>query len=355
MNRPSTWGFDAFFASQPSLPDTEPARVIERERLSWRVVTTRGERDAELTGRLRADPGACPVVGDWVHLRLRKGEARGEIHGVYERRTALGRKGAGRETTRQVLAANVDVVALVTAANRELSFRRTERWLAAAWASGAQPAVILNKADLHGDAEALAGRLEAVAIGVDVHVASALTGAGVGAIRERLARDRTVVLVGSSGVGKSTLVNAILGREAQETREVREDDDRGRHTTTRRNAFLVPGGGVLIDTPGLRELALWGADGIASTFPEIEALADGCRFRDCAHEGEPGCAVRAAVEDGALEAGRVGSWEKLRREAAWLEQKVDERARVDAKRERKRFAKAIRSRAVGDLKREHRR
>jgi ribosome biogenesis GTPase len=240
---------------------------------------------------------------------------------VLPRRSAIVRNAAGLTTTAQTLAANVDVAFVVSSLGPDLEPRRIERYLVTIWESGAAPEIVLTKADRHDDPWPLVAEVEAVALGVPVHVVSAVTGHGCDALRARIPAGTTSVLLGSSGVGKSTLVNRWLGDEVMATKETREDDDEGRHTTTHRQLLVLPGGGLVIDTPGLRELQLWdaGAAALDATFADIEELAADCRFGDCTHAHEPGCAVLAAVETGELPRERLHSWRKLQRELRAME------------------------------------
>jgi len=236
------------------------------------------------------------------------------------------------------------VALLVASLNADLSLRRIERYLASAWESGAQPVVVLTKADMCEEVEERVAEVEAIAFGVPVHAISALTGQGLDAVRAHLAPGRTAVLLGSSGVGKSTLVNALAGREIMTVREIR-DDDTGKHTTTHRELILMPDGALILDTPGMRELGLWDASaGVASTFSDLEALFAQCRFDDCRHKSEPGCAVRAALEDGTLEPSRWESWRKLQKELRFEHNKENWQARMETRRERVRRNKEGRAR-----------
>jgi ribosome biogenesis GTPase len=297
----------------------QPARVVIEERGLLRVATASGETLATIAGRLRhdaeLDPSVeLPVVGDWVALA---GNPAREpvIQAVLPRRSAIVRRApSDRSRPTQVLAANVDVAFLVTSLNHDFNLRRLERYLAVAWESGATPVVLLSKADLAADVAGMVLAAEAVAPGTEVIAASAVTGDGLDSVRRHLAPGRTVVFLGSSGVGKSSLVNALAGEALLATAEIREDDARGRHTTTRRQLVSL-GGGLVIDTPGLRELALADGDGLAETFGDVETIASDCRFSDCRHEGEPGCAVRAAIHEGRLHEDRLGAFRKLEREA----------------------------------------
>ena len=301
-----------------------PARVAVEHRTRYELYSERGAVEAELAGKLRhkAARRERPGVGDWVALLPPPEGAVGLIQAVAPRTSAFTRKVPGREHAEQVVAANVDVVFIVTSLNAELNPRRLERYLTLGWESGARPVIVLNKADRCEEPEPLVRSVEAVAAGVPLLQTSAKTGQGIEALRSFLLEHRTGALLGSSGVGKSTIINALLGFERQATAEIREDDARGRHTTTRRELVLLPGGGLLIDTPGMRELQLNEAGhGLLSAFEDIEALAEGCAFGDCRHGPEPDCAVRAAVAEGRLAAERLESYHKLVRElehrASW--------------------------------------
>ncbi len=287
----------------------EPGRVIAAHRGAYDVQTS-----AATAIRTRLPGGllrACTdvAVGDWVAL------GDGLVRVVLPRRTAIVRQAAGTATRPQTLAANVDLALVVSSLGPDLEPRRIERYLVAVWESGAEPEIVLTKADRLDDPSAHVRMVEAVAGGVPIHVVSALSGHGCERLRSRLERGRTAVLLGSSGVGKSTLVNRFAGRELMPTRETRIDDDEGRHVTTRRELVVLPGGGVLIDMPGLRELQLWdGNSGVDAAFADLDRLAGACRFRDCSHTSEPGCAVLAAIESGELSLERLQSWRKLQRE-----------------------------------------
>jgi ribosome biogenesis GTPase / thiamine phosphate phosphatase len=336
-------GWSPFFAEPFQQYDSMgllPGRVAVEERGSYLVYTEEGERWTGVTGRLRHDaagPADFPAVGDWVALDDR-------IHAVLPRRTKFSRKVAFLKTEEQVLAANVDVVFLVMAlTERDFNPRRLERYLATAWESGAEPIVVLSKADVCEDVASRLAEAEAVAFGVPVHVTSAVTGEGLDGLRAYFAGDRTAALLGSSGVGKSTLINAFAGTDLLRTNELRSDG-RGRHTTTHRELVPLAAGGLLLDTPGMRELQLWTADsGVDETFADVTELAGHCRFNDCSHDGEPGCAVRAALADGSLEPDRLASYEKLQRELRHLEVRLDKRLLSEERKKRRAFARSIRA------------
>ena len=303
-----------------------PGRVVVQQRGLYILATDEGELAAGISGRLahEAERGGYPAAGDWVAVAARPAEHAGTIQQVLPRRTAFVRRAAGPKLDEQVVAANVDVAFLTASMNADLNARRLERYLAVAWQSGARPVVVLTKADLCDDPAAVVAEMEAVAFGAPVLAVSAVTGQGLDAVRAELSVGETAVMVGSSGVGKSTLVNALAGVALMATQGIREDDAHGRHTTTHRELVRLPGGALLLDTPGMRELGLWDAEsGVSTTFEDIEVLAGACRFHDCRHETEPGCAVRAALEDGSLDAERWRSYGKLQREMAHLRRQDD--------------------------------
>src|SRR5580765_224979 len=326
-----------------------PGRVVVEHRDAYRIETDRGERFGTLAGRLRHQASRrsdLPAVGDFVAVRLppdNTSEGPAIVEAVLPRRTALVRRAAGGRPDDQVIAANIDTVFVMTGLDHDFNVRRTERYLAAVWESGASPVVLLNKADLCQDVEHKVAELQSVAIGVDVHALSALTADGVDALAGYLRPGVTVGFVGSSGVGKSTLLNRLVGRAVQAIAGVRTHDSRGRHTTTHRELFVLPQGGLVIDTPGMREFTLSDADeGVDAVFADIDALSADCRFADCAHRGEPGCAVRDAVERGALSADRLASYEKLLKELRYEESRGDQSAAAERKRQGRIGAKAIR-------------
>jgi ribosome biogenesis GTPase len=309
-----------------------PGRVVAEHRERYSVSTGVGEVSAVLAGRLRHDIAEredLPAVGDWVGVSREAGDGTAIVRFLVPRRSAFVRKSAGTVTEAQVVAANVDVALIATALPGDLSSRRLERYLTLAWESGAMPVVVLTKSDLSDDVRAALDQAGLAAPGVDVIAVSAVSGAGVDALRTRLEPGRTAVLLGSSGVGKSTLVNRLLGTAQQRTASV-ASTGKGRHTTTHRELVRLANGALLIDTPGMRELQLWSADdGLGSTFADVEAFAANCRFRDCVHDQEPGCAVRDAIASGELASERLEHWHHLRRELAFLERKQDERVNAE--------------------------
>jgi ribosome biogenesis GTPase len=333
VSRLEDLGWGPFFQQQLNTdegPGFVPARVVEENRGSYGLHAENGPLTASVSGRLRHEAlerGDLPAAGDWV-LVERPPSGGAVIQRLLERRTVLSRKEAGERTGEQVLAANVDTVFVVSALEQEYNPRKIERYVTAIWQSFASPVVVLNKADLSSDPAAFVRQTESIAPGVPVLLTSTLTGDGVDAVRGRIAAGRTAVFVGSSGVGKSSLINGLLDHAAQAVRSIR-DDGKGRHTTTSRRLVLLPGGGIVIDTPGLRELALWGADaGLGGAFADIESLASECAFRDCRHSAEPACAVRDAVKRGTLAAERLESYRKLERELAYIAEKQDESLRI---------------------------
>jgi ribosome biogenesis GTPase len=326
-------------------------RIAVEHRSGYVVATAAGEMSADVAGRLRHDASGVralglPAVGDWVVLRAgpSPGGGRAIIHSILPRGGVFVRKEAGRGSAAQVVAANVDIAFLVTAVVGDLNARRLERYVAMACEGGVSPVIVLSKADLAADERELdAARAEAAgaAPGVPIHAVSALTGTGVAELEAYFHRRRTVAVLGSSGAGKSTLINGLIGRDAQQVQEVRADG-KGRHTTTQRSLILRPNGGLVIDTPGMRELALYGSvGGVSEAFPEIEDLAARCRFRDCSHRSEPGCAVQAAVTAGVLAAERLASYEKLRAEIRHLEARENPRGHLERKRQEKAIHRAM--------------
>ncbi len=340
--------FDSHFAAHIAhSPSRVPARVITEHRGAYRVHDGTSERWAVVTGRLRHEAESSldlPSVGDWVVLdETMDTEGRAVIQALLPRRTAFIRRAAGLDKKPQVVAANVDRVFLVSSLNRDFSPRRLERYLALARESGAEPIILLSKADLVDPGPAIEATT-AIARGVPIHASSSETGEGIEIVRGYLQGDATGVLLGSSGVGKSTLINRLLGEERLATSPVRDDDDKGRHTTVRRELVVLPTGGIVIDTPGMREIGLWDTtSGLDETFDDVAAFAARCRFGDCRHEKEPGCAVQRAVAEGALPADRLAAYKNLQREGERLETLSDARARSEELRKSRSTSRALRT------------
>lgn len=322
-----------------------PARVAEEHRERYIIFCERGELTAEVSGKLRFDVVTrldFPAVGDWVVVQPAD-DSLGIIHGLLPRSTLFVRKVAGETTEAQPVAANVDYALIVTDADRDFSLRRIERYLTLVYESGAAPVIVLNKADLCDRIEKLVAQMQSVALGVPICPMSAATGSGLDRLAPFVGAGRTSALIGSSGVGKSTLINRLLGSERLKTTEVNEFDGRGRHTTTYRQLLQLPTGGLVIDTPGMREIQLWADEAsLESSFEDIAGIAAQCRFADCSHDTEPGCAVREALENGTIAADRWESYLKLQRELRHLERKQNLRAALDEKAKWKKIHKLAR-------------
>lgn len=348
------FGWDSFFAShfQPfAAKGFHAGRVILEYNNFFRVVTSEGELLAEIAGRLKHEAASreeLPSVGDWVALRQR-GDGKATIHAVLPRRSRFARKMAGARTEAQVVGANIDTIFLVTSLNQDFNPRRVERFLTSLAESGASPVIVLSKSDLCADAEEVRTRIAEMqqsACGAPVHAVSVVTRQGIDELRQYLSAGRTVALIGSSGVGKSTLINHLIGSEVQEVRDIREHDDRGQHTTRHRQLFLLPQGGLILDTPGMRELQLWDGDsGVHSTFEDVEELAAQCHFTNCRHQQEPRCAVRAAIDAGTLAPERLENYLKLQQELDHLARRQDEAARLNEKNKWKKLTRQAKERA----------
>lgn len=340
----SGWGWDDQWAGIAAELGADPARiarVISQERGSWALQTEGGPQSARNPSA--ADLRPFPVVGDWVLAE--PGPAPSDpwsLLSVFPRRSRISRGVAGTGHEEQILAANVDKVWIVHGLDVQVNLRRIERYIAVVWESGAIPEIILTKTDLSTDLDSEISRVQAAAIGVPVRYVSSVEPGGIQRLRETLNPGSTVCLLGPSGVGKSTLVNRLSGGDVTSIGTVREKDRKGRHTTTRRALFQIPGGACLLDTPGIRELRVWVLnEGLVGAFPDIDEYAAECRFRDCRHDTEPGCAVVAAVEGGTLDPGRLASFRKLQAEAEYEKRKSDPRARAAAVAQHKTAMKTV--------------
>ncbi|HJT29467.1 MAG TPA: ribosome small subunit-dependent GTPase A [Pyrinomonadaceae bacterium] len=319
-------------------------RVTLEHRNLFRVYTQNGEVLAEISGKLRHEATSrrdLPAVGDWVVIRDRV-----MIHAILPRKTSFARKVAGSRTEEQIVGTNVDTVLLLTSLNHDFSLRRIERYLIIAWESGANPVIVLSKSDLCDRVADSINEIQSVARGVSIHAISSITGSGLQDIAQYFKRGETVALLGSSGVGKSTLINHLAGVERLRVQTVREHDDRGRHTTTHRELVLLPAGGLVLDTPGMRELQLWdGDESLQLVFDDIEALAERCYFGDCQHQDEPRCVVREALAAGTIDAGRYQSYEKLQKELKYQARRKDKLSEIVEKKKWKKLSRLATERA----------
>ncbi len=326
--------FDAHF-DEYRRRNCEPARISIEHKTQYGIVTQHGECNAVLSGSFyykTQSASDTPAVGDWVAVHTSPGDDKAIIDGVLPRKSSFSRTAAGGTAGEQIVAANIDILFLAMSLNRDFNLRRLERYLTLAWDGGAAPVVILTKADLCTDLSAHIQRAESVAQGMPVHSICAATGQGMEQLGAYFAPGTTVGVVGSSGVGKSTLINALAGNSLLETADIALYKDKGKHTTTSRRLLVVEGKGIIIDTPGMRELRMWdGHDGLDHTFSDIEQLASSCRFTNCSHTGEPGCAVRAAIDDGKIDDERYSGYTKLRKEVHYHERRqkeIERRTRI---------------------------
>lgn len=323
-------------------------RILLEHKHMYRVVTAEGEWLASLSGSFKHtahDRRDFPAVGDWVAVEKMPGEEKGIIRSILPRTSLFSRKVAGLTTVEQIVAVNVDIVFLIMSLNLDFNVRRLERYIIAAWDSGANPVIVLTKKDLCDDPQVFVDQANDVAFGVPIHVVSSVTGEGVAELQELLKDGKTAALLGSSGVGKSSLTNALCGEDVMVVQNIREDDDKGRHTTTHRELFRMPGGGLLIDTPGMREFQMWdNSESLNTGFKDVEQFANSCRFTDCQHTNQPGCAVQEALENGSLTRERYASYEKLKRELAYVERKADAAAQKAERGKWKQITKDMRKR-----------
>ena len=333
------YGWDDYFKQEYDKLEDEtqiPARITADYGRALRVVTDEDEIIVER--HINDHESYC--VGDFICLAYDEANDRYSISTLLERKTMFSRTAAGPVLKEQIVASNVDTVFIMQSLNNDFNMRRLERYLISVWESGAVPVVVLTKSDLCEDVDMMMSEVFAVAAGADIYAISSITGDGLDALRPYLKKGKTIALLGSSGVGKSTLVNTLSGHELLKVQEVLRDDDRGRHTTTHRQLVLLPGGGVLMDTPGMRTMGLWQAEsGMDNIFGDIEELAQYCRFGDCSHESEPGCAVKEALENGSLAQDRWESYKKLKKELAHMERKKQQKQRIHEKQ----FAKVVKS------------
>ena len=323
-----------------------PGRVTLEHKHMYRVVTAEGEWLSVCSGAMQHDAVErrdFPAVGDWVAVERMPGEERGIVHAILPRTSLFSRKAAGTTIVEQIIAVNVDVVFLVMSMNKDFNARRLERYLVAAYDSGADPVVVLTKRDVCDDPSYYIEEAQNIAFGANVFAVSNVTGEGIKEITALLREGKTAALLGSSGVGKSSLTNAICGGEMMFVQDIRDDDDKGRHTTTHRELVKIPGGGILIDTPGMREFQLWeNSESLDSGFKDVEALAQACKFNDCQHNNEPGCAIQVALATGTLPMDRYTSYLKLQKEIAFLERKMDRAAQSIERNKWKKVTKSIR-------------
>lgn len=333
--------FEAYFAEYDP-KKLHAARVAVEHRNYYELYSAFGELSAEKSGKLfytAEDTNLLPAVGDWVVIEHLENEPKAFIKAVLPRKTKFSRKKAGSTTEEQIVAANVDTVFIMSSLNQDLNMRRIDRYMALAWDNEIKPVLILSKADLCSDIFARLAEVQERFPGTDVHIVSAVQKAGIDELQQHFEGNKTIAVIGSSGVGKSTLINSILNWDKMEVSEIGLYKDKGRHTTTHRELAVVPGGGLIIDTPGMREIQMWeGSEGLSELFGDIEQLALECKFSDCKHESEPGCAVKAAQKKGTLDPGRLKSFKKLLNEVSYFERKQDKKAQLEEKKKWKKIS-----------------
>ena len=352
INNLQNIGWDEFFArhfQSYAANGYAPGRVASEYKHFYGVYRESGKVLGEIAGKLRheaLDRGDLPVVGDWVVIRPGSEHDKVTIHAVLPRKSKFTRKVAGFRTEQQIVASNIDTVFLVTSLNQDFNLRRVERYLIVAWESGARPVIVLSKSDLCDEIEDRIREIKVAAGDAPIHAVSVVTQEGIDELARYLNRGQTVALLGSSGVGKSTLINHWLGSDHLRVREIREHDGRGMHTTTHRELIVLPQGGLVLDTPGMRELQLWDGDGgLHIAFADIETMASHCYFSDCRHQDEPRCAIREALAEGEIDAERYQSYEKLQKELAHLARKQDVRSAIAEKKRWKKLSRVASQRA----------
>lgn len=343
-NNLNQYGLNEFIKNQ-MVPDNQYGRIIKDYGFSYVVTYKSQSIPASTSGKLMNQSTERPVIGDWVQITLEDQGEKAIIHAVLQRKTEFSRKIAGNTSEKQVQGANFDVVFIVMSLNKDFNIRKLERFVLTAWDTGALPVVILTKMDLCPDADVLIRQAQAVAPGVEIIGVSSLYNQGLEQLTQFMGPGQTIALFGASGVGKSTLINTLAGKEVMKVNQVREDDDRGRHTTTHRELILLDSGVLFMDTPGMRELGIWDeGSGLEQAFIDVVNLEKDCRFNNCTHNQEPGCAINGSIGDGLLEQSRYDAYVKLKKEAAFVKAKADQRARLDQKNKQKELGKFIRNR-----------
>ena len=340
------YGWEEFFRKdfeQYSKNNYTAGRVAIENKSNFNLYTVHGELTGEISGRFHYNAKATsdyPAVGDWVVIRIIPGESKAIIEHVLRRKNKFSRKAAGDTTDEQIIAANADLIFIVTSLNQDINLRRIERYLTLASENNAVPVLILSKSDVCENEEEKISEVSSIAAGIDIHSISAKENIGIEELKKYFSDNRTVAVVGSSGVGKSTLINCLTGSDEMEVSEIGLYKDKGRHTTSHRELLLIEGGGLIIDTPGMREIQLWeGNEGMGETFADVEEISVMCRFTDCRHDTEPGCAIKKAIEEGILTEERFNNYVKLQKEVRYFEIKQDKRAQIEEKKKWKKLRK----------------